>query len=95
MENHQAPIQGEPDRRERKYALATFVLACALVVTILTAIGYGVLNSSRVAATIPVPAGLQRPIKSALPQHQPGAPAAAPTTGTVGASTNAGSPKSR
>ena len=94
MENHQAPIQGEPDRRERKYALATFVLACALVVTILTAIGYGVLNSSRVAATIPIPASLQRPIKSALPHNRPGTPTAAPTTGTGDASAKADSPKS-
>jgi hypothetical protein len=43
-------------RRERNFDLITFLLAALLTGIILGAMGYGVVNSSRVAMPIPPPA---------------------------------------
>jgi hypothetical protein len=51
-------MREDPDRRrEHEFDLVTFLLAAVLAGIILAAMGYGVVNSSRVATPLPLPSG--------------------------------------
>ena len=54
-------------RREREFDTITFVLAGVLSAVVLGAVGYGIVNSSRGTATIPLTAGSQVPQPPELP----------------------------
>ncbi|MEA2980534.1 MAG: hypothetical protein QOF09_2357 [Alphaproteobacteria bacterium] len=66
-------------RKEREFDAITFLLAGVLSAVVLSAIGYGIYNSSRVVKTIPSPTTDQQLLlRTNRPPSDPGAV----TTGT-------------
>ena len=70
MSDRRNVVAGEPDtyrRRERKFDVVIFVVAGALAVFVLGAIGYGVLSVSQTNTAVPSPVMTHQPIKAATP----------------------------
>lgn len=55
VEDRERPDGDADQRAEREFDVIAFVLAGALTLIVVAAIGYGILRSSEVATTIPIP----------------------------------------
>lgn len=55
-------------RAEREFDVVTFVLAAILALIILSAVGYGIFNSSQIASTIPFPKDVYKAAVKAVTQ---------------------------
>jgi hypothetical protein len=62
------PVGFDVERREREFDIVTLVLAGILALIILGAVGYGVLNTSQVGETVPMPDGVHRAAIKAVTQ---------------------------
>ena len=88
MRTDHNPAKPHPTpRKDREFDALTFLLAGVLALIIVGAIGYGILNSAKVAKNVPSPtAGLQKPNLIARPLPGPTDPAERATTGASGQS---------
>jgi hypothetical protein len=68
-EDNQQRHSGQKKRAEHEFDVVVFVLAGLLTVIVVAAVGYGILNSTRIATSIPFPNTLDAAF-TAVPARQ-------------------------
>jgi hypothetical protein len=74
MSDRSEPVAEQPDPhrlKERKFDVATFIVAGALAAFVLGAIGYGLLNGSQTDTAVPSPIMTHQAIKAAKSPKPP------------------------
>ena len=76
VEDRERTDSNADQRAEREFDVIAFVLAGALALIVVAAIGYGILRSSEVASTIPIPKSSDIAIGAVTPTTTDGSGAA-------------------